>query len=269
MQRCLIFLSLCCGSLWAQTGQISTAGARSAALSHSSVVLTDLWAAHHNPAALAFSAQSAFACSYQRRYGLKELQEFQLAAALKKGKSAWGLALDHFGFADFQHSWFGLSYALKVHSRLAIGGRVQLERQLISEFGVALKPSATLGLYAELNDHLQLGFSLYNIWGQDGFFEEAEAIPLMARLGLRYRFNHHFSWSHEYSQGHLESGRYSTGIEYQFHSQLCLRSGLLWHDDLGASAGLGLKVRAYELNLAYQFRQRLGNQMVYSLQFHF
>ena len=49
-------------------------GSRSNALANASVALSDCWAYHHNPGALAAVVTSEIGCSYGNRFLLKELQ---------------------------------------------------------------------------------------------------------------------------------------------------------------------------------------------------
>ena len=75
MQRLVLIVLLisgyCLGQGWAP------AGSRSRAMGDASVTLQDVWAYHHNPAAIVGIKKVAFGISYENRFLLKTLHEFE------------------------------------------------------------------------------------------------------------------------------------------------------------------------------------------------
>ncbi len=74
---------------------------RSMSLGNASVALNDVWAFHHNPAAIVGLKKVAFGVSYENRFLLRELQSqgFVVAFPIKRGVISLGGQT--FGFTNF------------------------------------------------------------------------------------------------------------------------------------------------------------------------
>lgn len=267
MQRCLFFFLLTATLLRGQDTGFPLAGARSAALGHSSVALVDAWAAFHNPASLVFAERASLAFSHQRLYGLSDLQLTQAALAIPTQRGAWGLALQQFGFNEYQSTQVGLSYGQQIHRRFSMGAQLLLDRQFIAEGGARYTPLVALSFCAQPSENLRLGFSLHNPLLQER--HAGEELPTVMRLGLVYRFGKRFWWSHELSGSLRESLRYGSGIEYQLLENWTLRSGFSWQDEIFGAAGMGFYFKAWQAQLSYQWGHLLGGHFIYSIAFRF
>ena len=109
------------------------AGARSAALAHSTVALSDVWSSCHNQAGLAFLEQSEIGISYQNKYFIKELMVGNIAFAVPLKNGALATSLEYFGFELFNRTKLGLSYAHRFGSYFSSAVTINYEHFYVSQ----------------------------------------------------------------------------------------------------------------------------------------
>src|SRR5688572_26360719 len=92
--------------------QYEAIGARSAAMGDASVNLMDTWSAFNNPAALGFTDQFQIGVSYKNNFLISELSQYSgtFSAPIKK-VGVFALTVDRFGYSEFAHNKFGISYS--------------------------------------------------------------------------------------------------------------------------------------------------------------
>ena len=71
-------------------------------LANASVCLTDAWAFHHNPGAIAGIKQTSIGLSYENRFTLKELQNQALVIAHPLKKGVISLGAQTYGFSLYR-----------------------------------------------------------------------------------------------------------------------------------------------------------------------
>jgi hypothetical protein len=76
-------------------------GSRAQSLGNASNTLEDVWAYHHNPAALTGVKKLAVGISYENRFLLKELQSQGVAVALPLKKGVISFGGQRFGYRNF------------------------------------------------------------------------------------------------------------------------------------------------------------------------
>ena len=104
-------------------------GSRSMSLSNSTVALEDVWAFHHNPAALYNLKKIEFGVSYENRFLMKELQSQGLVVAIPIKSGVISIGSQSFGYNQFRTYRNGLGYSMKLADFLSIG--VQLNHHFV------------------------------------------------------------------------------------------------------------------------------------------
>lgn len=244
-------------------------GARSAALAHSSVSLTDVWAAHHNQAGLAFLEQASAAIFVSQGYLLSDLNHGAVAVAIPMETGSIGLSLNYFGFELYNETKLGLNYARKFGARFAFGLQINYHNYYVEEgSGSPSALTAEAGIIAKPMDKLRLGFHIFNPTRSSFNGDTQERLPLIGRLGACYDFSDKVRLMAEVRKNQLFVERYALGFEYEFLKNLSFRTGIS-SEPLQHSFGLGYRLRDFEANLSYEYSRMLGGTGSIGLQYHF
>lgn len=270
MQRlAFLLLSLSASFLWAQEPLSRLAGARSAALAHSTVALSDGGSAFHNQAASAFLNEDVLFLGYQNRYFLSDLQLGQGAYLLARDWGTVGFNVSYFGASLYNQSKVGLSYARAFGDFLALSLQLNYQSSFVSEASQLEAFTFETGVLLRPSDKLSLGFHVYNPDGQQWNGEGEQALPTYGRLGFLYEFDERSFLSGEIASDLNTPSRYAIGFEYRIWEQIAFRTGLGYAADGFASTGLGFHLNSLKFNLAYQYDFMLGNNAVIGLQWAF
>ncbi len=245
------------------------AGARSAGLAHSSVAISDVWAAHHNQAALGFLDESGIGGSVENRFFINELKVVQIAGAYHFDKiGTFGLVASSFGFELYNESKYGLSYSRAFGDYFSVGLQLNYQNYYVEE-GTGNNGALTFetGILAKPTDKLNIGFHVFNPSQAFKNSDAEERLPYIGRLGFKYQFSDEFFLTAEAKKQQELAERYSLGVEYQFIEVLVFRTGV-GIQPLSNHFGLGLKLEKFEVDLSYEYAQTLGSNGVLSLQYY-
>src|SRR5690606_5738232 len=121
------FFSFICQGIFSQGWQPMSS--RSMSLANATVALDDVWAYHHNPAAMANLKKIEFGVSYENRFLLKELQSQGLVVALPMKRGVVSIGSQSFGYNQFRTYRTGLGYSMKLSELLSVG--VQLNHHFV------------------------------------------------------------------------------------------------------------------------------------------
>jgi hypothetical protein len=269
LQRLLFLILFTPITLFSQNNYGYLAGARSAGMAHATAALPHGFSTHHNQAALAFAEEPTLAASYQQRYGLANLNLSQLGFSSPLANGHFGVALNHFGFSDFNETKIGLAYAQKLAPYLAFGLQLNYEQNYVAEAQNFNTLSFEAGLLAQVTKKLNLAFHIYNPNG--AYLNRATnlRLPTQATFGAAYSFSKKALWLAQVNLENTFRPRYSTGYEYKLLPFMALRTGLAVADDYEACFGLSYYFKDWELDLAYQYGLLLGPNVTVSLQWAF
>lgn len=245
------------------------AGGRSAALAHSSVALTDVWAVHHNQAALGFLEKTTVGISYENRFFLPDLSLGNAAFAMPTNLGTVGLSFSYFGFELYNESKFGLNYARAFGKYFSMGLQINYHSYNISE-GSGSDGAVTFeaGLLARPIKKLQIGFHVFNPSTSQKNAETEERLPLIVRLGAQYKIGDEVSLTAEVKKNENTAERYALGFEYQIVEKIVLRTGV-GLQPLTNTFGVGLNLGSFSTHLSYEYAQVLGSNGNISLQYSF
>ncbi|HAD97754.1 MAG TPA: hypothetical protein DCG19_10135 [Cryomorphaceae bacterium] len=267
MKRIWILLLFPCWVSAQNYGNLS--GGRSAAMAHSSVAIEDVWAAHHNQAALAWLKKPEMGLSYENRYFLKDLAIGNSAFVYPTEWGTLGLSMSYFGFELYNQSKFGLNYSRAFGRFFSFGLQVNYENFYVSE-GTTTSGAVTYeaGIIGKPLPGLNIGFHIYNPTSQLKNTLTEETLPYIGRLGVRYEFSKDAALHAEVRKQQELPERYALGFEYRLIEILSLRTGAALQP-LTNTFGLGLKFASFRTDLAYEYAQVLGSNATISLQYEF
>ena len=234
-------------------------GSRSMSLSNATVALEDVWAYHHNPAALSNLKKIEFGVSYENRFLMKELQSQGLVVSIPLKSGVISIGSQSFGYNQFRTYRNGLGYSMKLAEFLAIG--VQLNHHFVRinpAYGNHQTVTAELGALAKINEKWSLAFSVFNIT-RNRLSEFAEdRYSTIMRLGTKFSVSEKVLFLAEAEKNVDYSIRFKTGIEYLPLDNFYVRGGFATAP-IEFSFGLGYAFSGkFKLDLGSAYHQVLG-----------
>lgn len=245
-------------------------GGRSQSLANTSNTLEDVWAYHHNPAALTGIQKMEVGISYENRFLLKEMQSqgFVFAIPLKRGViSAGG---QRFGYRNFLSYKAGIGYSMKLSEHLSAGVQMNYAGVRLPEnYGSKNTVTAEVGLLAKITDKWKLGFSLFNLGRNKLSDYQEDRFSTVMRLGSSYSISSKVLIMAEAEKNVDYTLRGKFGIEYKVVNNFFLRGGFATAPVEG-SFGFGYRFKEQlKLDVGSSYHQILGWSPHCSFSFQF
>jgi long-subunit fatty acid transport protein len=235
------------------------AGGRSRAMGDASVTLQDVWAYHHNPAALSNLKQFGIGISYENRFLLKELQTQSLSMALPLKKGVLSFGAQSFGYTQFRTLKAGIGYSLKLSDIFSVGVQMNAHQIRIGQgYGNSIKATGEAGMLAEITPKWNVGFAVVNFTRTQISAYQEDRLTTVLRIGSSYRFSDRLLTCIE-GEKNIEYGfRGKAGVEYMPMKNFHFRAGFATQP-IEINAGVGYAFKGlYFLDFGSAFTQQLG-----------
>ncbi len=259
---------LACLSGYTQTGLPHYASTRGMALAGTGVVYQAAEGLFVNPASIADLNNWQANLSSEIRFAQTDLTQFTLAIAGKiTSVGNIGINIQQESVLSYTHLKIGLNYALKIHDKIALGTQININRLAIDQYGSSSAPNATIALLANMTKTIRIGFSVINPFPV--VFADGQELPTILTLGLHYTLSETVQLITEIEKDIYFDPNIKIALEYNPITTLALRFGLQsfpanysfgtgwtlsplldidlaiqYHDQLGFSPGLGIRLRA-------------------------
>ena len=248
-------------------------GARAAGMGNASVTLTDIWAVHHNQAALVGIEQAGVAAYYENRFLLANMNLQGATAVLPTPKAGvFGLSYSRFGNNLYNQSRYGLAYGKRLWKFLSVGLQISYLNTTLANIGENYGSRhsfiAEIGLLSQVTTKLKIGFHAFNLTRTklaDGFDER---VPMNFRLGAQYDFSQKVKVAVEAEKDLDLPAVFKAGIEYFPAHIFAIRVGIgtaPFHADFG----LGLRLKFLHFDIAGSVHPVLGFSPKASLAYRF
>ena len=265
----LVLLAFCLPLSLVAGGDNFPIGARSAAIGHASVTLSDVWSVHHNQAGLAALTEASVGAFYENKFLINELSLRGGAFALPTKSGVFALSAMSFGFNLYTEGKYGLAYARQLSKRVAIGAKINYHTIRIGEgYGSTNGLTAEVGLLADITDDLTFGAHVFNPNQTRLADFDDERIPAIFRLGMSYTFSDKVFMTAEVEKDIDFRPVFKSGIEYHVADILYLRAGISTLPTL-TSFGFGLEFSNFKLDIATSIHSVLGYTPQVSLVYNF
>ncbi|MCF8278729.1 MAG: hypothetical protein K9J17_18525 [Flavobacteriales bacterium] len=245
-------------------------GARSAGMANASVALTDIWAVHHNQAALVGLEQAGVAVYYENRFLLSEMNLQGATAVLPTQRlGVFGLSYSRFGNKLYNQSRYGLSYGKKLFKFLSVGLQLSYLNTTIAEnYGSRHSFIAEIGLLSQVTSRLRIGFHAFNLTRTKLADAYDERVPMNFRLGAQYDFSQKVRIAVEAEKDLELPAVFKMGIEYYPAKIFAIRVGI-GTQPFHADFGLGLNMKNLHFDIAGSIHPVLGFSPKASLAYRF
>jgi len=233
-------------------------GARSNSMGNSSVTLTDVWAFHHNPGAIADLEKQSIGISYENRFLLKELQSQGLVYGqpLKKGVISFGAQT--YGFKTYRTNRVGVGYSMKLSELFSAGVQFNYQNiRLTENYGSKNTVTAEVGVLAKITEKWSVGVSAFNLGRNKLADFQDDRFTTLMRLGTSYKVSKKVLVTAEVEKNVDFALRAKAGVEYQLVDKFYLRGGFVTQP-IEASFGFGYKFSVFQLDFGSAYHQQLG-----------
>lgn len=236
------------------------AGAHSAAMSGTAVMLRGFWPAWHNQAALGYCRNIIAGIHHENRFLVPELALSFAGLAVPTSSGTFGISWTRFGYTLYNENKFGLALGKSFHERFAAGLQFDyLSTHIADETGNAGTVAIEAGILAEPLNRLVIGVHVYNPTASAFRKLNRERSPVILRMGAGYHFDERLFFGLETEKElEIKKARFRCGMEYLFNDYIYIRTGLSVQYHVQHSFGLGLKWQDLQADLAFSFQQVLG-----------
>lgn len=244
-------------------------GGKAAGLSNAAVTISDLWAVHHNQAALAHLEKAEGGVYYENRFLVSALGLRGGAFALPTANGVFGLSVSAFGFDQYRENKYGLAYAMKLSSNLSVGIQMDYFRTVFSEpYGRKGFFAGEIGFLMRVTESLKVGAHLFNPGRTriDDFADER--LPSILRFGAQYSFSEQVTFYGETEKDIDRPPVFRGGLEYHPNEPLYLRIGA-GSQPFSWTFGFGYQLKGFSIDLASSFHPVLGYSPQASLHYQF
>ncbi|MGB0369656.1 MAG: hypothetical protein ACPGD8_09635, partial [Flavobacteriales bacterium] len=245
-------------------------GARAAGMGNASVALTDIWAVHHNQAALVGLEQAGVAAYYENRFLLSNLNLQGATAVLPTPKAGvFGLSYARFGNKLYNQSRYSLAYGKKLWKFLSVGIQLSyLNTHIEESYGDRHSFIAELGLLSQVTSRLRIGFHAFNLTRTKLANAYDERVPMNFRLGAQYDFSKKVRIAVEAEKDLELPAVFKAGVEYYPAEIFAIRVGV-GTQPFHADFGLGLRLKYLHFDIAGSVHPVLGFSPKASLAYRF
>lgn len=236
-------------------------------MGNAAVCFDDVNASYSNQAGLAFVNGISFSAYGERRFMAEGLNSYLFAAAVPFDKiGTFGLALNYFGFSDYNEQKIGLNYARKLAKNFSLGVQLDYLGTRIPNYGAAHSVTVEIGILAKLNNKVSLGAHVYN--PVNAKIGPNDRLPSLFSLGLSYEPSKKVFLSAQLDKdiyNHPFVGRF--GLEYRPLDAFYLRAGVSAAAFAQASFGVGVNLQQLKIDFATSYHQVLGFTPAFSLSY--
>ena len=257
--RPLLILLVFCSPLWLFAGNDNfPVGARSGGMANASLTVQDVWAVHHNQAAIAFLEAPEVGIFSESRFLVPGVGLRAGVFVLPTSSGTFGVELANFGYSAYNESKVGLAYARKFGDKLAFGLQLDYLRTHIAEgYGNKSAFAAEVGVLAKITDELTIGAHVYNPNRAKISDFNNERSPAILRLGFGYTFSEKVMVTLETEKDIGHKAVVRGGLEYHISEPLYLRTGIASNPLLN-TYGFGLNMKQFKLDFAASYHTTLG-----------
>lgn len=231
-------------------------GARSMSMGYASACLKDEWSVFNNVAGLAKVENLTSAFTYQAFPNFPPFN--RMAAAVVIPTSIGVSAIGAYRFGDDLYSEQMLSGGFANTMGLAsLGIRLNYIQYHAEGFGTTRAVSVSAGGIANITPSFSIGAHMININQPRLTRSGGETLPAVMTLGFGAKVSDHLFIAGEIEKDLLHPVTVKTGLEYQAHKKLALRTGVNLQPN-AAFFGFGCKAKKMMLDYSLQWSMSTG-----------
>ena len=232
-------------------------GARGLGMGNATTCLQDEWSLLNNPAGLAEIKNTTTSFSYNAYPGVKAFNRMAATFTHPLKPGAAGLAVYRFGDNIYNEQIISTGFANKF-GLASIGVRINYIQYQAEGFGSLGVVTVSMGGIATLTPQLMVGANITNINQPEITSDNgAETVPTRLSAALAFRPSEKAILCTEIEKDLAEDTLWKMGLEYQFHKNFVMRTGVNLNPQSGF-LGFGCKPKRFLLDYAIQYSMLIG-----------
>lgn len=234
-------------------------GARSLALSGSTVALTGHESLFHNQAGIAFLERHSLFIACESAFMLKEFSLMAAGGVLPTAWGTFGVSFYRMGSSLYSENKAGIAYAKKLGSRLAASIQFDYLTEKLPENRQAFRTvTFEAGVLCHLSPKVATGFHIFNPVGAHPEISGSTIpLPWSIRAGSVWNLNPALLLCAEVAKNEDGPVHFKTGIEYSPVREIVIRAGA-GGDPLAFTLGAGFLFRDFRFDVAFSHHHALG-----------
>ena len=234
-------------------------GARSLALSHAFISVSDVWSTFHNQAGITGIEGFSAGVFYESKFMIDELSLAAGSIILPVNAGTFGFSFYQFGEGSFKESKIGLTFAKQLSEKLSAAIQLDYFSQRLPEnsraFGFA---TFEAGIIYSPNNKLFLGAHVFNpISNGVETSEGKQKSATVFRIGGHYQFDEMILVTVETLKDLENPFILKTGIEFSPAKNLALRFGVSGKP-VNYTAGIGYSFGKVTADIGFSYHGNLG-----------
>ena len=242
-------------------------GARSASMSHASVMLTDFWSVFHNQAGLVYTENLTLGVSYSNGF-LSSLGEQFVGMAVPTGNGSLGTSFSYYGYSEYYEIKGGIAYSMFLTENLSAGVQIDYFNTHMSGFyedGHLVTFEA--GLMYKINSDLKIGFHAFNPFHYQ-IWNRAADVPSVLRIGAGYQVVSDLLICAEIEKDAEKKLNFKVGLEYLILNKFFVRTGVSTFP-FQNSFGIGYNWDRFQIGVSFLKHHTLGYNSGLSINYSF
>jgi hypothetical protein len=240
-------------------------GANNSSMGVLGVATNQLFSVNINPANLGLLDSSQIGIHIKKMNFAGRSLETGLQVATPFKKINLGVGIYNFGNSFYNFGKISVALAKPLDNKQGIGISVDFFREFVYLNSDANAVNATIGYYYKINEKLQLGASIRQVfYRSDERLERIYSqISGLGSLGLSYRAMPSLTFTGELRSDEINTMGLGLGMQLQ-KDKMALLMGFSNQENL-INVGLRLPIGPVHWTVAYAFRQQLGSSVQSSL----
>jgi hypothetical protein len=217
---------------------------------------TDAFSGEGNVAALTSLDHFSTGLFAERRFMMKELSFYSIAAALPVSFGAIGINAKYYGYSLYNESQASIGYAKKL-GRTNIGARFHYKLFRISGYGNRSGIMMELGSIFHATEKFHAGISLLNPLSLSNKNKQDESLPLALKSGFGYEASPNVLISLEFSKEAKRPINIAGMAQYRLAEKFLAKAGINTETNTIIFGG-GWRFKDYQVQLLINHHPSLG-----------
>ncbi len=247
-------------------GYLTPVGAESAGMGGVSLSVQNVFAAANHQALMPWQKKPNIGFSVINRYGLKDLNQVTLAAAVPYHNFGYGFKWYNFGTAGYQENVIGLSAAHAFRPNFSVGLGANYHSMNIVNYGRTAKLTVEFSLAAKVSEQLSIAFRTVNPNRTKLALDQDERLSSVYQLGLAYKVNQQVTTLLQVEKSNAFRPDIKCGLNYEPKKDFHLRFGFA-SLQTQFTFGVGYYYKKCRMEWASAIHQTLGLSNTFSVAF--
>ncbi|MFP4023474.1 MAG: hypothetical protein ACLFVR_03030 [Thiohalospira sp.] len=261
----LIIIGLFCWLNKSYAQNLKIEAGKSAAMSNTSVVISDIWSVYHNQAGLGYLNDISVGIFHQSGF-IKQQNTQGVGFAFPTKTGTLAASYSYFGFSQYNEMQAGLAFGRSFTQYFAAGLQINyLSTKIADNYGSTNTVNFEVGILSQPIENLFIGAHVYN---PSRSKIGDENIPTIFKLGAGYLFSDKVFFGIETEKDLKHDAIFKAGLNYQLIDYVSLQAGISTNP-ARYSFGIGFHYININAHVGFFKHQTLGFTPSFTLSYGF